>query len=49
MILNFYLTATENFRVWHSSMTKSLKEKNKLEFFEDYVKKDSDDELNYSK
>lgn len=44
-VINFKLTGTENFCVWHSSMTRSLKARNKLGFVKGKVIKDSSDEL----
>lgn len=43
--VNFKLTGTENFYVWHNSMTRSLKARNKLGFVDRTVIKDSTDEL----
>lgn len=45
MIVNFKLTGTKNFHVWHSSMTTSLKRRNKLGFMDGPVKKDYDNNL----
>lgn len=44
-IVNFKLTGTENFRIWRSSMTRSLKDRNKLGSVEGKVTKDPNDEL----
>ena len=38
-IVSFKLTGTDNFRVWRSSMTRSLKARNKLGFVEGTIKK----------
>lgn len=43
-LISFKLLGAENFRVWRSSMTRSLKGRNKLGFADGSIKKPKDDE-----
>ena len=44
-IINFKLIRVENLCIWCSSMTRSVKALNKLDFVDRTIKKDSDDKL----
>lgn len=45
-IVNIKLTGAKNFRVWHSSMIRSLKARNRLRFLDGSIRKESNDQAN---
>lgn len=48
-LISFKLLGSENFRIWRSSMTRSLKGRNKLGFVDGTIKRPTEDEIKIRK